>query len=177
LTSGTQAAECEAARPQSVASALEALKRPDSDKVGYVEEIRHPAIKTPLIAKGTFRRGEGGLLFREQSSPEPELVLFQGSHITIMRDQEAPEVVFLPSDLSPLVDAVRAFLDGDAARLAPQFDAEIEGSPDGWRLQLSRRSELEGVGVSMIVCGAQLTAIEIAGPEGQQRMIRFQEAE
>ncbi|GMG85003.1 hypothetical protein LNKW23_42190 [Paralimibaculum aggregatum] len=138
----------------------------------YTEEISHPALAAPEIARGRFRRAPDGALIREQTAPREETSRIGAGYITVMRPGETgTELLPIPDEMAPMLDAMRALLAGAPEAAIARSSAELAAAPEGWRLALGFAGG--GPGLTLYGCGDRLTGLEIAEPGGTRRRIRF----
>lgn len=149
------------------------LRTPAQNRVAYVEEIQHPAMNTPLIAEGWFRRGSGQKIFRDQKAPIEETAILDDEFVTVLRGDEPPEIAPIPAELKPMIAAVAALMDGDIASQSQKLDPVIIAHSEGWRLSFKSEPTLGAFRASMIICGESLIGLEFNGADQSRRLIRF----
>ncbi|HUF87991.1 MAG TPA: hypothetical protein VMM59_11470 [Thermohalobaculum sp.] len=145
-------------------------------RVGYREEVHHPALAQPEVASGTMSMTADGRLVRDQRRPEREISEIGESFVSVRQGPDAPENLLpVPSELKPMLDAIRGVVGGDAEAIAAAFDLELVASAPLWRVRLVP-SDSAARGIELVVagCGARLRGMEVRQPGGVRRVIRFE---
>lgn len=170
--SGAEAeAGCDALTPESAVAAIAGLVFENEGGVRYREEVFRPGLETPAVAEGTMRVADDGTLVKDQRRPRREISEIGEVFLSTRAKPEAEENLYpIPSDVRPMLDAIRYLLAGRAGLLQDAFDMKLEPHEDGWQVELTARAQPE-LGITVIGCGAQLSAMEL--PEAGKRARRF----
>lgn len=165
-------ATCEASPPESPAAALAGIAS-GTGSVGYLEEIRHPALLSPEIARGEMRVNADGRLVRQQRDPVAETAIIGEETVTLIGEGGGDvEILPIPADLDGFLGTLRSIAVGDMAGLADGKTLTLETDPGGWRVAVGTGAETP----VLFGCGARLHGVEIVSPGGGSRVIRFHDA-
>jgi hypothetical protein len=143
----------------------------------YREEIYHPALTEPLIARGHFELRRDGSLVRHQSEPEVETVRIGEDFVFIRRESEGGEsnILPIPSDLEFLFTSLRAIIGQAGPEVLSSYSLQLETGVFGWRLALSpggRESSADRLVVEG--CGDRVYAVDLEFQDGNRRRITFE---
>ena len=160
-----------------MAEALAAQPPQNGTSLGYREEIFHPALKAPLLARGVFEISADGSLIRHQEEPEVETVRIGENFIFKRRESDGggSNILPIPSELEFLFASLRVIV-GQADRAALKaYDHKLLATPSGWSLALQPTAAAE-TGDRIVVegCGRTIEAIELQFRDADRRRISFQ---
>ena len=143
----------------------------------YREEIYHPAIADPVIARGWFELSDDGSLIRHQTAPKSEISKIGRRFISLRREVDDYEnnIVPIPSELAPLLTALRGIILGDNTVVRDGYSFHIDSGDTGWSLALTPHPPTDGAEqLIMSGCGDVLSAIEIRLRNNERRRIIFE---
>jgi len=151
------------------------LRPSKSGEVAYREEIYHPALAEPETASGFLSVTQSGDLVRDQRQPRREISEVGQSFLSVRDGPDAPENMWpIPGPARPMFAAMRQAVSGDAMALTRDFTLELVSDVPIWRVRLvPEDSELRGVGIVLIGCGATLVGMELSQPGGIRRILTF----
>ncbi|MEX0759013.1 MAG: hypothetical protein WD100_05490 [Tistlia sp.] len=161
--------------------ALDARPPAVEGRVGYREEIHHPAMAAPEVARGWFARGRDGELVRHQSEPQAETLEIGERFVRLSRESDGySNTVPIPADLAPYLRILRALVADDRAGLSEAlegFDRRFEAGKAGWTVSLTARDGAGGARQMVLAgCGDLLRSAEWRLPDGSRRRYLFAEA-
>ena len=160
----------------SARSAIAGLEIGSADKVDYREEVHHPALPLPEIARGVLWVTTNGHLLRDQHFPKREISEIGGGFISVRATPEGPaNLLPIPAEVRPMLDAIRFLVAGDVRAIADEFVLDLLTGGPGWRVRLVPKDpEAPEMQIALIGCGAVLQAIEIEQARGVRRIITFE---
>lgn len=145
----------------------------------YREEIFHPALNDPVVARGRFEIGRDGSLIRHQTEPEVETVRIGEDFIFLRRASEGggSNIIPIPTELSFLFASLRAIVGHTSSDVLQSYDHQLETDLSGWNLTLSPGGG-EHSGDRLVVegCGDQMQVVELRFQGGDRRRISFEPA-
>lgn len=160
-----------------MAEALDAQPSPNATSLDYQEEIFHPALTDPLIARGVFEISPDGSLIRHQKEPEIETVRIGENFIFMRRESDGggSNILPIPSELEFLFTSLRVIV-GQADQAALKtYDHELLATPSGWSLALQPVAAAETRDRIVVEgCGQTVEAIELQFGDSDRRRISFQ---
>lgn len=125
-------------------------------EVGFREVRTLKMLKAPLVSSGRLRYAANGRLERETTHPVPEVVVIDGTRVTIERAGTTTELGLIGgSPQASLVQALRAILGGQVGELDTLYRASAEGSLDHWTMHLEPRA-----------AGGAVRTIRLSGSSG-----------
>jgi hypothetical protein len=159
--------------------AIESLHFDPARKVGYREEVTHPALSLPEVASGLLGVAPDGRLLKEQHIPFRETSEVGDSFVSIRKPPEAgPNLLPIPDKYRPMLDAMRFVITGNRAAIAEHFDLALQTGASGWVIGLSsRRPGNSAMMVSISGCGAVLQGFEILQADNVRRVITIESAQ
>lgn len=137
------------------------LKDAHMSSVLFVETTYSSLLTEPLISRGVLRFLPPSTLEKEVLSPYRERYLIEGDRVTFESERKHLKKTISLEDypaLRSFVDAFRASLTGDAARLRQTYETRVDGDQRKWWLLLRPH---ETVGKSMV------EQILLSGSEGR----------
>lgn len=155
--------------PPTAQAVLEGL-RPQGAEVAFAEQIWHPALTTPLTARGVFRLGQGGALIRDQQSPTLESARIGADFLTLTKAGEA-NLLPIPDDMAPMLAALRALVTGAPGTVERDFTISLAPAPDGWHLTFDPRRPGPLARLVATGCGAALARLDLDLADGTRRQI------
>lgn len=147
----------------------------------FTEERHFSALNQPLVSQGQ-------LLFRRPAhfekitvAPQQERLVVDGDQLTVTSADGSQRQFALDSEpqIASVVDAIRAPLMGDIARLRQHFRVEAQGSETAWRLVLSPLGQDVGrILRSITIDGSQTSVrvIDILQVNGDNQRMTIQDA-
>ncbi len=114
------------------------LAQRKSAQARFTEERFVSGIDGPLRASGTLSFTAPDHFVRRTLEPLAESMSVDGNTVTLKRGGRVRQMALdAVPELTALIDAVRATLGGDEARLRKHFTARVEGGPALWTLTLT----------------------------------------
>jgi hypothetical protein len=168
--------ECAAARPVDAASAIAGLEIGPTGKVNYREEVHHAALRRPEIAGGVLGVTADGRLLKDQRTPRREISEVGDAFISLRQTPEGPvNLLPVPAELRPMLDAIRRAVTGDAKTIADEFTVDLLPEGPGWRIRLVPKDPAAPeMQIGLIGCGAALRVIEIEHAGGVRRILTLE---
>lgn len=136
-----------------------------TSSLSFEEAIYSSLLDKPLIARGVLRFTPPSILEKDVREPYRERYLVEGDRVTFESERRHVTKTISLDDypgLRGFVDAFRATLSGDSARLTQVYDTVLDGTRHKWTLWLRPRDQ---AGKSMV------ESIELSGAEGRIAMI------
>ncbi len=126
--------------PMTPAEILQRVAAAVTPEVGFREVRTTRLLKSPLVSSGRLRYQSNGRLERETRQPVAELVVIDGTQVTIERGGTTTELSLMAGTPQfAMVQALRAILGGQVNELDAVYRATAEGPLDRWMLQLDPR--------------------------------------
>ena len=107
-------------------------------KAMFTEKKFIKGLQTPIESSGELLFAAPHLLKKQTLLPKPELVIFDGSQITLERNGRSRTIA--ASDLPELalhLEGIRALLLGDKQTLEKHYKTQLTGSFSDWKLRLT----------------------------------------
>jgi hypothetical protein len=140
-----------------MASLMRALASSKHATVAFEETRVLAYLEVALTSHGVLSMTPDGQLIKETVAPHQERLIVESDKVRSLRAGE-DEVILQLSDVPVLrgfVEAFRATLQGDLATLSHYYQLELQGSEEGWLLQLRPQQASLGAVIRMIdVAGA-----------------------
>jgi outer membrane lipoprotein-sorting protein len=153
-----------------------------SATASFVETRYSALLKTPLISRGTLSYRRPDRLEKHVESPREERIVLQDDRLTIDAPSESRSVSGVAggaSGIGALIEAVRAARAGDLAALEHDFELEVAGTRDDWRLRLTPRTPGFAQYVSAVTvsgAGPRMQRIEVLETSGDRTVMQIEEA-
>lgn len=144
-----------------VEQVVASLKEAHVSSVSFVETTYSSLLTEPLVARGVLRFSPPSTLEKEVLTPYRERYLIEGDRITFESERKHLKKTISLEDypaLRSVVDAFRASLTGDAARLKQTYETRVDGDRRKWWLSLRPH---ESAGQAMV------DQILLSGSEGR----------
>lgn len=155
------------ATPQEI---LQQVARDPVPEVRFTEVRTTRLLKAPLTSSGVLRYLKPDRLERETVLPAAELVVIEGSQVSIERDGRSTVLALSAgSPAALLIQTLRAVLSGDWRELKSLHDVSADGSNEQWTLRM--RPKLERTAVVEIRVegrGARADRIEVLERSGDK---------
>ncbi|WP_407353153.1 LolA-related protein [Luteimonas sp. R10] len=153
---------------------LEKLARPAPARTSFLEVRTSPMLKAPLRVAGEYLRPDERTLVRQVHSPYAETTTIRDGRATIERTGRSPRSFALSRapELAGLQASFGALLAGDHAALARQYEIDVQGARERWRMTLTPRDPALADAVRDITLygrGAELRCVETRPREGEPR--------
>jgi hypothetical protein len=144
--------------------------------VDYREAVYHPALPRPELARGVLSITAAGRLLKDQRLPRREISEIGEAFISVRAAPEGPvNLLPIPAELRPMLDAMRLVIAGDAAATADAFALDLLPGEPGWRVRLvSRDPRAPAMRIALVGCGTVLQAIEIEQARGVRRILTLE---
>jgi len=130
-----------------------------------------------VITRGWFELGDDGALVRHQTAPRSEISKIGNRFISLRREVDGYEnnIVPIPSNLAPLLKALRGIILRDGTDATAGYVPRMEIGDAGWTLALSPQQSDHGAQQLVLNgCGDVLSAIEIRLANSERRRIVFE---
>jgi outer membrane lipoprotein-sorting protein len=153
-----------------------------SATASFVETRYSPLLKTPLVSRGTLSYRRPDRLEKHVQSPRDERIVLQGDRLTIdtpAGNRSVTGIAGGASGIGSLIEAVRAARAGDLPALEHDFELEVAGTRDAWRLRLIPRTPDIAQYVSAVMvsgAGARMHSIEVLESSGDRTVMQIEEA-
>lgn len=144
-----------------VEQVVASLKEAHLSSVSFVETTYSSLLTEPLTARGVLRFSPPSTLEKEVLVPYRERYLIEGDRITFESERKHLKKTISLEDypaLRSVVDAFRASLTGDVARLKQTYETRVDGDRRKWWLSLRPH---ESAGQAMV------DQILLSGSEGR----------
>ncbi|MGY0505769.1 LolA-related protein [Luteimonas sp. e5] len=122
---------------------LSRLAQPAPMRTDFVEVRESPLLKNPLRISGEYRRPDADTLVREVRVPYAETTTIRGGQARIERPGRAARNFALARapQLASIEAGFGALLRGDQRGIERDFEVQVEGSRNDWRMRLNPRQE------------------------------------
>ncbi len=109
----------------------------------FREEKQLQILEHTLITTGRLRFLPPDTLIREEDGERRMSYRIQGNRVSIHQGEQQLRQLDLGNtpELAAFATSLRALLAGDSKALRQQFETQLSGEQDAWRLQLTPRSE------------------------------------
>lgn len=140
--------------------------------MAYREQVFHPALPQPEVARGTLWITAKGRLVKDQIIPQREISEIGDRFLSVREAPDGPtNLLPIPATARPMLDAIRLVVAGDAGALANEFTLDLQPGGPGWRIGLaSKNAEVSETQITLTGCGDGLQAIEIEQERGVRRI-------
>ena len=160
----------------SIPEGLIALKLPGDPEKGvlrYREEVRHPALPFPKIARGTWQLNSEGDLIRHQETPEVEFVEIGETVLRIRKGEDGePNMLPIPAQMKDLFALLRNVASQDDRTMQFEDGAVREPDPAGWRMQFAVYEDQSTIW--LLGCESRLSGFMIRNADGIERRTLFE---
>jgi hypothetical protein len=128
------------------------------------------------LARGVLSITAAGRLLKDQRLPRREISEIGEAFISVRATPEGPaNLLPIPAEFRPMLDAMRLVIAGDAAAIAEAFALELQPGEPGWRVRLvSRDPRAPEMRIALVGCGTVLQAIEIEQARGVRRILTLE---
>jgi len=160
-----------------LARLLDEMSRRKRTRARFVERQFIALLDEPVDASGELSFEAPGRLEKRTLKPRPELLAVDGDQVRIERPGLARTMSLrqLP-EVAPLIESLRATLNGDRQALEKAFDVNLEGRRDAWRMTLRPRDEAGASLARRIVlsgAGHDVQQVEIEQADGDRSVMRI----
>ncbi|MFT4100819.1 MAG: outer membrane lipoprotein carrier protein LolA [Burkholderiaceae bacterium] len=156
---------------------LDEMSRRKRTRARFVERQFLALLDEPVDASGELSFDAPDKLVKRTISPRPELLSVDGDQVRVERPglartmslQQLPEV-------APLIESLRATLNGDRQALETVFDVGLEGRRDAWRMTLRPHARAGASLPRRIVLGGagnEVRQVEIEQADGDRSVMRI----
>ena len=154
---------------------MDSLAQNKSGRATFVETKRIAMLEQPVRSSGELVFVAPDRLEKRTLEPKPEAMIVDGDALTFERGGRKRQVQLQAHpELAAFIDSIRATLAGDRQALERSYRLSLEGSPDGWTLQLVPRDEkMKAVVLRIRIAGMrdQVTSIEITQADGDSSLM------
>ena len=132
---------------------LKSLARPAPAVTPFLEVRYSKLLDQPLIVKGQLEYHEDGTLVRAVTDPFKERTEIQGETVSILRAGKSPRKFSLKRapELRSMIGGFGAVLGGSRDSLEKDFNIDVTGDSQAWKLALTPKSPQVGKYVRDIV--------------------------
>lgn len=140
-----------------------------SDHARFTERKYIAMLETPVDSSGELFYTAPDRMEKRTLEPKPESMILEGGTLMIERGRKKHRLQLQDSpELAAFIDSIHGTLAGDRAALERNYGLSVEGTADGWTLQLLPMDE------KML---AVVTRIRIAGAGNEVRSIETLQAD
>jgi len=155
---------------------LKSLARPAPAVTPFVEVRYSKLLEQPLVVKGQLEYHEDGTLVRAVTDPFKERTEIQGETVSILRAGKSPRKFSLKRapELRSMLGGFGAVLGGSRDSLARDFNIDVSGEPQEWKLALTPKSPQVGKYVRDIViqgANSEARCIVVTQPDEQSSVM------
>ncbi len=155
---------------------LKSLARPAPAVTPFVEVRYSKLLEQPIVVKGQLEYHEDGTLVRAVAEPFKERTEIQGETVSILRAGKSPRKFSLKRapELRSMLGGFGAVLGGSRGTLEKDFNLELTGELQGWKLVLTPKSPQVGKYVrDIVIQGAKNEArcIVITQPDDESSVM------
>jgi hypothetical protein len=160
-----------AAEPITLAALMAMLAAVPARRTRFRETRHFAALSFPLVSEGTLLYRRPDHLEKLTDGPGGESLVVNGDRIALTPFNEPTRFFDLSArpELTVLIDAVRAPLAGDRAKLERAFTVQLDGTASAWRLVLAPRDPRAARllrAVRIVGTGDALTEVVTEQPNG-----------
>ena len=155
---------------------LKSLAHPAPAVTPFVEVRYSKLLDQPLVVKGQLEYHEDGTLVRAVADPFKERTEIQGETVSVLRAGKSPRKFSLKRapELRSMLGGFGAVLGGSRDSLAKDFNIDVTGDPQAWKLALTPKSPQVGKYVrDIVIQGARNEArcIVVTQPDDQSSVM------
>ena len=150
------------------------LQQVKSANAHFFERRYLSALTQPIDTSGTLAYVAPDKLRKQTLAPKPELLVVDGSKLTIEPGPEGKGRTLSLEDypqIGALVESIRATLAGDLSALLRYYDVSFEGGPADWQLRLEPKGRRLRDFISSIRIGGsrfEIRSVETAEGDGDR---------
>jgi hypothetical protein len=155
---------------------LKSLAHPAPAVTPFVEVRYSKLLDQPIVVKGQLEYHEDGTLVRAVTDPFKERTEIKAETVSILRAGKSPRTFSLKRapELRSMLGGFAAVLGGSRATLDQDFNIDITGESQGWKLTLTPKSPQVGKYVrDIVIHGAKSDArcIVVTRPDDQSSVM------
>ncbi|MDX1431810.1 MAG: LolA-related protein [Gammaproteobacteria bacterium] len=161
---------------------MQTLARVEARSARFVERKHVALLREPIVYRGTLSYEAPDYLAKRFDSGEVESYEVRGDRLRIRSPDGTWRDVALETQplLSAFIDAFRATLAGDRARLEASYRAEVDGSAKDWHLTLVPRLPALAEHLESVIIegtGAIIHTVEVREANGDSSVMTLERAD
>src|SRR5665647_716018 len=154
---------------------MNSLAQTRSGHARFVEKKSIAILDQPVESSGDLLYTAPDRLEKRTIKPKPETMVVQGDNLQIERGRQKIQLQLQTyPELAAFIDSIRGTLAGDRKALERSYRLSLDGSADGWTLQLLPMDEkMKAVVQRIRIAGVrdQVTSIEITQADGDSSLM------
>lgn len=120
-----------------------------------------------------MRIARDGSLIKDQTAPTREITEVGQTFISVKTGPEEEEnLLLIPDDARPMLNAIRGVLMGDERAVAKDFRMQLSSEGGAWRIVLVPKADSDYL-ITVTGCDDSLLSMEIREPDGVERILTF----
>ncbi|MHB8950279.1 MAG: LolA-related protein [Rhodoferax sp.] len=157
---------------------MDALAQNRSSQASFVEKKTIAMLERPIESSGQLFYSAPNHLEKRTLKPKPESMVVDGGDLLIERGRQKHRLQLQAyPELAAFIDSIRGTLAGDRQTLERNYQLSLEGTAQGWTLQLLPRDDKMLAVVQRIrIAGArdQVRSIEITQADGDSSLMSIE---
>lgn len=154
---------------------MDSLAQNRSGRASFVETKRIAMLDKPVQSSGELLFTAPDRLEKRTLMPKPESMMVNGDALTLERGGQKRQLQLQAyPEVAAFIDSIRGTLAGDRKALERSYRLSLDGSADGWTLQLVPTDEkMKAVVQRIRIAGLrdQVTSIEINQADGDSSLM------
>jgi len=159
---------------------MDSLAQHKSGRATFVETKHIAMLDKPVESSGELVFVAPDRLEKRTLRPKPESMIVNGDALTLERGSQKRQMQLQAyPELAAFIDSIRGTLAGDRKALERSYRLSLDGSADGWNLQLVPMDEkMKAVVQRIRIAGVrdQVKSIEITQADGDSSLMVVKES-
>jgi len=159
---------------------MDSLAQNKSGRATFVETKHIAVLDRPVQSSGELVFVAPDRLEKRTLKPKPESMIVNGDALTLERGSQKRQMQLQAyPEVAAFIDSIRGTLAGDRKALERSYQLSLDGSADGWTLQLLPRDEkMKAVVQRIRIAGVrdQVKSIEITQADGDSSLMVVKES-
>jgi outer membrane lipoprotein-sorting protein len=159
---------------------MDSLAQHKSGRATFVETKRIAMLDKPVESSGELVFVAPDRLEKRTLKPKPESMIVNGDALTLERGSQKRQMQLQAyPEVAAFIDSIRGTLAGDRKALERSYRLSLDGSVDGWTLQLVPMDEkMKAVVQRIRIAGVrdQVKSIEITQADGDSSLMVVKES-
>jgi len=154
---------------------MDSLAQNQSGRATFVETKRLAVLSRPIESSGELLYTAPDRLEKRTLKPQPESMVVDGDSLSVERGNRKYQLQLQAyPEIAAFIESIRGTLAGDRKALERNYRLSVDGSPEGWVLELLPLNEkMKAVIQRIRISGArdQVRTIEISQADGDSSLM------